>query len=169
MTNGTTTTIASRDVLDEALSAAKGVVSPDTLEGLASPLDATMLGRLNTAWDFIQNALVMGFERGREQAQSAFGAAVDKVEELLSESGTRAGELQSALLERLQKFMQTYTQGMLAHIPISFEISDSEYKLTKVTCTQKVLFAGSIKTNLAEVFSLTSTGDIGVATEYSLL
>ncbi len=159
--------VVSRQVFDQALNSAKEVDRRRELEGLAAPLDATLRGRVEEAWGAIESALRDGFQFGKAKAQSVLEAAIGKVEQLVAGAGSRAADLQDALLARMQAFVHSFIQGALARVPTAIKVGGSSYTLTNVKYTQKLLVSGAIKTNLIELFSLASSGEIEIVADYS--
>jgi hypothetical protein len=160
--------LASRDVFDQAIRDARKADAQTSVDGFASVLDLGLQGRLEEAWGAIESALKAGFQFGQAKAQEMFDAAVAATEQLLAEAGHKADEIQRRLLERMQGYVQSYVQGAITRIPASISVGNTRYVVTSVTCTQKILLAGSIKASLAAAFELTVNGELQVAVAYSV-
>lgn len=78
------------------------------------------------------------------------------------EAGDTGREVQDAILQRLGTFTNAFIQGTLARVPTRVRFGDLEYALNTVKLNQKLMATGSLKTNLAEVFSLVANGEIEV-------
>lgn len=160
--------IGSREVFEQALEAARATrYAPNTVD-LNSVADAALLGRFSDAWDTIEYALRKGYEIGRNKAKAALDEAIAQAEQLLSQAGDRAGDVQDLLLQHLQQFVQKFITGALTLLPSTVTIGTQNYKIAKVTCTQKVLMTGSIQASLTTVFALASSGELGVAVDYTV-
>jgi hypothetical protein len=111
-------------------------------------------------------ALRRGYEFGSDIARGLLEKAIAQAEQLITEAGSRARDVHEALLQKLQVFVQSFTNNVLRRIPTSITVGVLNYNISKVTCTQKLVMTGSIKMNLTEVFSLTSNGELQVAVDY---
>jgi hypothetical protein len=160
--------IASPDSFEKALNTARQAESGDDVSGLASRLDAGLLGRLEEAWGGIEAALRRAREGGIEKAQPIVEAAVGNIERLLAETGSEAAEIRKALLRKMQAFSHEITQDALANVPLSIDVHGTIYTLAAVRCSQRLVVTGSLKFNLLELVSLVSQGEIEVSTDYSL-
>jgi hypothetical protein len=161
------TIVASRHVFEAASSLARSSAVED-LDGMASIVNSAWIGRIEEVWDSIEKALKHAFEFGRDKASDLMTAAVLQTENLLAGAGEMAKEVQDAILQRLNTFTNAFIQGMLARVPTSVGIGGVEFALGTVKLNQKLVATGSLKTNLAEVFSLAANGEIEVGAEYSM-
>lgn len=163
-----TTVAADRQVFEQALKAArKAGQNPEKL-GLNAPGDATLLGRLDQVWKTIETALQDGYQLGHDVAKTTLDRAIEEAEKLMEDAGKHARELHSLLLQRLQAFVHAFIKGALALVPTALAIGNQDYSVEKFTFTQKVLMTGSIKTNILEVCSLTSNGELSVSVDYAV-
>jgi hypothetical protein len=159
--------LASTQTFENAIEAARQVGQGKDPTGLASPLDATTLGQIGEAWDSIENALRKGFQLGKEKAREFLNAAIGKAEQIVQGAGNKGKEIQEALIQRLQQFLQTWIKGLLAQFPIAVEVGGKTYTAKTLTFNQKLVLSGSLQLSLTNVFELSSSGEIEVSAEYS--
>lgn len=80
----TPSAIITRATFEDALKAARDLRPATVVQGLAAVPDAAMLGRLQSAWDAVEQLLAEIFVRGRDQVTTLVGAATAKVEEIFA-------------------------------------------------------------------------------------
>jgi hypothetical protein len=68
----------------------------------------------------------------------------------------------------MRDFAWTYIQGAVARVPTSLVVGLSNFALASIECTQKIILGGSLSTNLAELFSLTSSGELEIVAAYTV-
>lgn len=159
---------ASREAFDKAMKHADAVGPDDLPEGvLAAPADGGLLGRLDDVWGEIKAAFRTAFVFGRDKAADLLRAAVAKAEKVLTEAGNKARDLQLLLLKKLQTFLQDMIQETVSLIASEYTVSTRTFRLTAMTCKQKLILTGSISTNITELFTLVSSGELEVEAEYS--
>jgi hypothetical protein len=160
--------VASRADLDQALNEAR-VFSPlDQNTHLNATANASLLGRLDAVWESIETALRKGYKFGTEAARDALTNAIAQAEQLIAEAGAFANDCQQTLLEKLQLFVKGFISSAMQRVPESIPIAGREFRISKVTCTQKLVLTGSLKVNLTEVFSLASNGELELAVDYEV-
>jgi hypothetical protein len=160
------TVTASRNVFDEALEASQSAGYEAETTDLNTLADATLLGRLDEAWDAIETALRKGYEFGREKAESAINSAIETTNRLLEEAaGNVRNVLHDELLQRLQACVHRFVTSAIALLPTTLTIGNQAYAIERLTYTQKVLATGSIKVSIMEVTSLASNRKLTVAVE----
>ena len=157
--------VASRPIFDQALQAADQLGKGGEIKGLATATHA-IRAYLDDAWDYIHDALIKGYEYGRDKAQVLFDAAIDKAEELLQRAGSNMRDLHTALLEKLQLFVRKLIQDSMSLIPTEYQVGERAFRLSSLKCSQKVMVTGSVKTSLTEAFSLVSSGEISIEAQY---
>lgn len=160
--------MASRADLDHALKDARSFSPLDVNTQLNATVNASLLGRLDSVWDSIESALRKGYKFGTEAARDALTSAIGQAEQLIAEAGAFANDCQQTLLEKLQLFVKGFINSAMQRVPESISIAGREFRISKVTCTQKLVLTGSIKVNLTEVFSLASSGELQLAVDYQL-
>ena len=79
-----------------------------------------------------------------------------------------ANEFHETLLEKLQVFVKGFVNSALQRVPDSLSIAGHNFRIAKVTCTQKVVLTGSQQINLTEVFTLASSGELQLAVDYAV-
>lgn len=163
------TTVASRADFEQALLAARAVGPVAVGTSLNAAADAGLLGRLDEVWDSIEAALKRGYKFGAARAQELFDSAVEKAEQLIAEAGSKANELHQLLLEKLRVFVNNLINSALQRMPDTVALGGRTFKISKVSCSQKIVLTGAITTNIAEVFSLAASGELEVAAEYDAL
>lgn len=161
------TLVGDRSDFDLAVKASTALGTAAITTTLNAAVDAALIGRLDDVWDDIVAVLRRGYEFGRDAAREYLDETVTRVDRLLAEAGSRARDVQDLLLQRLQVFVQTFVTNALKRIPSTLAVGDRTYSIAKVTCTQKVVMAGSLKMNLTEVFSLTSNGELQITVDYA--
>ena len=159
--------VAGNEVFKSALQSAREVDSGAAVFGLAAPTDAGLRGRLDAVWDSIEEALRSGFRYGREKARGLLDQAIEKAEALLVEAGRKAGELQDILLARIQAFVTTFIREAVRRVEPAMTVGETSFRLSTIHCTQKLVLTGALKTNIAELFELASSGEIEIAAEYA--
>jgi hypothetical protein len=160
------TIVASREVFERAMAAAARLGDGEEISGLAAPLDS-IRGFLEEAWTVVGGALRKAYQWGKDRVQDVLDAAVVKVEELMERVGSKARDLQAALLARINAFVREEVFGTLALVPTEFKVGERTFALTTLKCSQKLMMSGSVKANLMEVFSLVSSGEIVVEANYA--
>jgi len=160
--------VASREDLDQALKQARALGPVDQNTHLNAPVNAGLLGRLETVWDSIEAALRKGYKLGADAARDALANAIADAEQLIAEAGALARECQETLLEKLQVFVKAFINSALKRVPDALPIGGREFRISKVTCTQKLVLGGSLSTNVTEVFSMTSNGELELAVDYEV-
>jgi hypothetical protein len=160
--------VASREDLDQAMKEARAYSLLGQNTHLNATANATLLGRLDTVWDSIESALRKGYSLGADAARGALTSAIAQAEQLIAEAGAFAKECQETLLEKLQRWVRAFINNALKRVPDSLAIAGREFRISKVTCTQKLVLAGSLTTNVTEVFSLTSNGELELGVEYEI-
>lgn len=161
------TVISNLQVLEDALSSARRYDTSLDSRGLASPLDAALVGRIEEAWDTIEDAIRQIFVAGKQKAEELLHSALAKAGQLIKEAGRQATRVHDALLSRLQAFIRKFVEGMLARVPPAVVIAGRSFGLNAVKFNQKLVGTGSLSTNLSEAFSLVADGEIEVSAEYS--
>jgi hypothetical protein len=162
------TVVASRDVFEQALAAAR---TPEVIESdrsLATVLDGAFRARIDAAWEVIDRALRDAFQYGRQRGKAAMDAAVEHVEKLLAEAGARAREFQEALLLRMHEYTWRYIKGAIERVPRTLTVGGGSFTLSTVRCTQKIALGGSLKTNLDGLLELTAEGELEVGADYTI-
>jgi len=162
------TIIADRRDFEHAVKAVSALDTSTLSTSLNAVKDASLLGQIDSVWDDILTALRKGYEFGSEKARDLLNQAITHAEQLLLEAGSRARDVQDALLQKLQVWVQDFISSALKRVPTAIALGDLTYNITKVTCTQKLVMTGSIKMNLTEVFALTSNGELQVAVDYEV-
>jgi hypothetical protein len=157
-----------RGAFEGALQAARHVAKVSAPEGLAAPLDGALKGRVAEVWDSIELALRTAYERGRDHAQSLINAAIARVEKLMDEAGARARDIQAFLLERLHAYVTAFTRGALANVTTILDVGDQRLSLSRIQLSQKLVLGGSLKASLADIFALTSSGEITIQVDYGM-
>ena len=160
--------VASRADLEQALKDARAFSPLDQDTQLHATANAGLLGRLDSVWDSIETALRKGYKFGADAARDALNSAISQTEQLISEAGALANQFQEALLEKLQLFVRGFINSALQRVPDSLIISGRDFKISKVTCTQKLVLTGSLSVNVTEVFSLASNGELELAVDYEV-
>jgi hypothetical protein len=159
-------TVASRPDFEKALQAARAVGPVVGGTNLNAVADAGLLGRLDEVWDTIEAALKKGYKFGADRAREMFDAAVEKAERLIEEAGSKANDLHQLLLEKLRVFVNALINSALQRMPDTLALAGKTFRISKVSCSQKIVLTGSITTNMMEVFSLAASGELEVAAEY---
>lgn len=160
--------VASREDLDQAVKAARAFSPFNQNTHLNATANATLLGRLNIVWDSIESALKKGYSIGADAARGALTSAVAQAEQLIAEAGAFAKDCQEILMEKLQLFVRGFINSALKRVPDSLAIAGREFRISKVICTQKLVLGGNLTTNVAEVFALTSSGELELGVEYEV-
>jgi hypothetical protein len=160
--------IASRADLDQALNSARQVTPLEHNTHLNATVNAGLLGRLDSVWEAIEHALRKGYKFGTDAARDALASAVSQAEQLIAEAGALANEFHETLLEKLQVFVRGFVNSAMQRVPDSLNIAGRNFTIAKVTCTQKIVLTGSLQTNLTEVFSLASSGELELAVDYEV-
>jgi len=158
---------ASRSVFEEAIATLETPMLSRTFSVLSAPTEAALFGRLNEAWDWIKKALGKAYDHGAEEAKQFFDEAWTNVEELITGAGDKAKELKDLILEQLQVYQAKFMEGMLKQVRAEISVGGGTLQLTQVQLSQKVAMSGSLKASLAEVFNMTSNGEILVNATYS--
>ncbi|QJW37139.1 hypothetical protein [Cellulosimicrobium protaetiae] len=138
----------------------------DDLAGLSAPADGGFLGKLSEVWESIERALREAFVHGAERATAARDAAVALAERCMEEAGRRARDVHQALLSRLQDYVGTLVDTMLARLRPAFAVGGSDLTLDSVDVNQRISFTGSLKAAITEVVALTSSGELTVSAGY---
>lgn len=160
------TTVASRADFEQALQAARAVGPVTVGTSLNAAADAGLLGRLDEVWDSIEAALKRGYKFGADGARELYDTAVEKAKQLIAEAGSKANELHQLLLEKLRVFVNGLINSALQRMPDSVAFAGRTFKISRVSCSQKIVLTGAITTNIAEAFSLAASGELEVAAEY---
>jgi hypothetical protein len=160
--------VANRADLEQALKQARAFTPLDHNTHLNANVNAGLLGRLDAVWESIESALRKGYKFGTEAARDALTNAIAQAEKLIAEAGAFANDCQQALLEKLQLFVKGFISSAMQRVPESIPISGREFRISKVTCTQKLVLTGSISVNVTEVFSLASNGELELAVDYEV-
>jgi hypothetical protein len=147
--------------------AARDVQSGAAVFGLAAPVDAGLRGQLDAVWESIEEALKTGFRYGREKAEGLMEQAIAKAENLISEAGRKGAELHAVLLARIQTFLRTFVREAIGRIETQMTVGSGSFGLSTIRCSQKLVLSGSLKTNIAELFELASSGEIEISAEYA--
>src|ERR1044071_1277203 len=95
---------------ERALEAARRVNRIQIPHGLAAPLEGSLKGRVAEVWDSIETALRVAYTRGREAATALMDKAITELDKVVSEAGTRAQEVHSLLLERLNTYVKSFVR-----------------------------------------------------------
>jgi hypothetical protein len=156
--------VANRADLEQALKQARAFTPLDHNTHLNATVNAGLLGRLDAVWESIESALRKGYKFGTD----ALTNAIAQAEKLIAEAGAFANDCQQALLEKLQLFVKGFISSAMQRVPESIPISGREFRISKVTCTQKLVLTGSISVNVTEVFSLASNGELELAVDYEV-
>lgn len=151
---------------DEAVLCAQEAGQLPSGAGLGSPLDGSWLGRIAQVWDRIEEALQTAFLYGREGALALAEAAAEAAEKLLHEAGTRARDVQQALLARLSAYADKLVEGALKKVRPNLTVGETKLPLTGVEISQKVTMTGSLKANITDLVALTGAGEITVLARY---
>ena len=157
---------SSTKAFEEALQTAGQMGARDQTADLAAPMNS-FDAYVEEAWVAIDEALRAVFTYGKEKAGDIMDSAIATTEGLLLRAGSKARDLQTALLVKLQEFLQTLIQGTFKLIPTEYDLKGRKFSLSVMKCTQKLVMTGSLKVNLAEVFSLVSSGEIAIEAQYA--
>lgn len=160
--------VASRTDLDQALKAARAFNPIDQDTQLHATTHAGLWGRLDSVWDSIESALRKGYKLGAGAARSALDSAIAQADQLIAEADNLANQFQEALLEKLQLFVKGFINSALQRVPESLTIAGREFRISKVTCTQKMVLTGSLEMNVTKVFELASAGELELAVDYEI-
>jgi hypothetical protein len=162
------TVVARRDVFERAIATASQLGESESmpLPGFSAPLDH-IRAFLNRAWAVIEEALRSAYLFGKEQAGELFETARQTVQQMIEQAADEAEELQAALLEKLRAYVSSMLSGTISLLPSEYQIGGRAYIMESISCTQKVMFSGSLKASLERVFELTSEGSLEIETCYS--
>lgn len=159
---------ATREGFDMALEKARQVGTSSTPSGgLAAPTDGVLQGKLSELWSDIEAAFRQAFVLGRELAGDLLRKVVAKTEQALQDAGAKARELQKVLLEKLRAFLNELVRNTISGITPNYEVGGRRLSLSVVSCKQKLIVTGSLTTNITELFSLVSSGELEVEAEYT--
>lgn len=163
------TAVLGRDQFERALAAASSVGTGRTpVTGLAVPLEPGWRERVAAAWDAIATALREAFERGRDVAAGLVDAAVRAAEDCVREAGERAGDVQQALLQRLQTYLAALIDEALAQVRPSVTVGEATLPLQSVQITQEIATSGSLKAAITELVAVTAEGRLGLSAVYGV-
>jgi hypothetical protein len=160
--------LASRDDLEQALNDARTLITLEHNTHLNATVNAGLLGRLDTVWETIEGALRKGYKFGSEAARDALEIAIAQAELLIADAGTLANEFHQALLEKLHLFVKGFIRSAMQRVPDSLAIAGRNFRIARVTCTQKIVLTGSLEINLTQVVSLASNGELELAVDYEV-
>ena len=150
----------------QALTAARKVGDGEPLTGLAAPLDATLLGKITEAWDSVEAALRDAYRNGRDAARDVLDKAVVKAEELVRSAGRRAMDVQEAILERANAYVDSMVTQALGRIRPTVLVGGRELSIRSVDIAQSVTMSGSLKVAITDLFTLTAEGQVSVTANY---
>ena len=162
------TIVASRPVFEQALASARELGKSEAipLPGLHSPLD-NIRAYLDEAWAAIEGALRHAFLYGKQQAVDLFESARVTTRAMLKKAASKAGDLQTALLEKLRIYIRDMITGSIALLPSEYRVGDRSFVMQSIGCTQKVMLSGSLEASLDNVFELTSEGSFEIEAHYA--
>ena len=161
------TAVVLRSDFEGALEAAREVGRGDDVSGLAAPLGAALLGRVEEAWDAIESALAQAYARGAEVVNQTLSRTTTRTQELLDAAGAKAGELQDALLARLQRYVSDLLSRALDRVQPSITVGARTLSLASVELSQTVSLSGSLKANISEIMNMTAQGQLVVNARYA--
>jgi hypothetical protein len=159
--------LAGSDVFDAALKSARAVRAAPTLSELAAPLDASVRAEIDETWEAIEEALRAGFRHGYDGGKALLDAAWEKVKAIAAAAGRKASQVYDLLLTRTQQFLATFINGAISRLTAEHHIAGVSYRLSSISCTQKIVLTGSLEAALTNAFALSSSGEIEVTAEYA--
>ncbi len=95
--------IADQQVFINAIQDAEQVNKVAALQGLNAPMDSSIQGRLDEAWDEIKGLLKHCMEDGKEKTKALHEKVQQRVEELIKESGSHSRQVEALLKERIRQ------------------------------------------------------------------
>jgi hypothetical protein len=160
------TLIADRSVFEAALAAAARPRARDARYAANAPLDGSIIGRVEEAWEAIRRALTHAYESGRDGARAAVEDAQAVVERIVASAGERGREVVAALRTRLQNYLSAFVDELLKQVRPSVTISDAQLQLSELHLSQKIALSGSLRASLTEAVELTSDGELEIQATY---
>lgn len=153
--------------LDHSFKKCEEFARRETADGMHSQSDLSILGKVDAVWNRVRSAIQQAFIHGKELVTDAVNSAISAMEELLREAGNKAKEFHNELLKRLQVFVKTLIESALNLLPATMTIAGAAFEVAKVNYSQKLRLGGSLKSNLLEIISLTSDGEMSLSVDYT--
>jgi hypothetical protein len=163
------TITASSDVFEKALASARNCDLIQELDGMPSILDASVLGKIESVWGKIEDALKQAYKYGKDKALALQQALFEETEKLIEYAQTQAAEVHKALLKRLSEYTRTFMEGLFASVPSTLLIGNIQVALAGIKLSQKLVATGSLKTNIMEALELAASGEVKIETEYTVV
>lgn len=160
--------IINESVHQNALRVARaiGKETPLPIGVLNAPLDSDSSNWIAKLWDSAEAALNRAYREGVEAAQPMIEKLSAQLGELGTSLASRANEIRSVIMERLNAYLQAAVDGALQRVRPSINVGGGLLTLRKVTLEQKLTMTGSLKASLEELCELVAEGEITLGTEY---
>ena len=155
-----------RQGFEAALNAARDEGSVRAYSGLSAPLDGSLLGKISEVWESVEQALRDAFVYGTDHAREALDKAVSSAQNLIQGAGSRAKDVQQALLAKTQAYLSRLVDAALSQVRRIVEVGDTQLELDALEVSQRVSLTGSVKAALTEIIALTSAGELTVTASY---
>ncbi|MCB7137658.1 hypothetical protein [Cellulosimicrobium marinum] len=160
--------VLDRQGFEASLAHARRFGSTGDYPGLAAPADGGFLGRVADAWEAVERALRTAFVHGLERAQELRDTAVRTAQECMDGAGKRARDVHQALLGKIQDYLTTLVDTVLARLRPTVVVGGVTLSLRSVDLSQRLSLSGSLKAAITEVVALTSSGELGVGASYGV-
>jgi hypothetical protein len=158
--------VITRQDFEAALAASREVGKSAGNNGLAAPLDGAFIGRIREVWDDVESALTKAFQFGAEYAKESIDAAVKAANDLMAQAGKGARAVQQELLKRVQAYLSTLVDTAIEQVRPAVAVGDRKLALETVDISYSVSLGGSLGVTIANLASLTSTGEITISAHY---
>lgn len=157
--------LTQQDMIEDALQAAEATLP---LSGLRAPT-GDVAGQFERLWEYVRSGLVKAYMATKEAAKSILEDVQNRIDLAMENAAEQADELRRLLLARLSEYVRQLEDRILKLIRAKLVISEGQMQLTSVQVTHKVLLSGSVQASLAQVFQLTTSGELSVAASYSMV
>jgi hypothetical protein len=118
-------------------------------------------------WDQLSATIKKAQVWGSEKVQDAVNDIINVAEDLLEQAKDMAAEVHNNLIVLLRTFLKKLIDSAMTLIPTSIAVGNSLFSVSKINYSQKLILGGSLKFNILEIISITSTGEMQLSIEYS--
>lgn len=158
--------IVSPEIIRKALEETRKFSEAANTEELFSLRDDFQAG-VDRIWDQLSATIKKAQVWGAEKVQDAVNSIVNAAEDLLDKAKDMAAEVHNNLIVLLRTFLKKLIDSAMSLVPTSVAIGNSLFSVSKINYSQKLILGGSLKFNILEIISITTTGEMQLTIEYA--